>query len=54
LKLFLNLIDVACVITYVLWMLKYPKTQQKKNNRKKTVSAFFGIRIGKTVYKKKG
>jgi hypothetical protein len=35
LKLFLNLIDVACVITYVLWMLKYPKMQQKKNNRRK-------------------
>ena len=24
LKLFLNLIDVACVNAFVLWMLKYP------------------------------
>jgi hypothetical protein len=33
LKLLLNLIDVACVYAFVLWMLKYPNWQQKKNNR---------------------
>ena len=32
LTLFLNLIDVACVNAFVLWILKYPNWQQKKNN----------------------
>jgi len=32
LKPFLNLLDVACVNAFVLWMLKYPNWQQKKNN----------------------
>ena len=32
LKLFFNLIDVACVNAFVLWMLKYPNWQRKKNN----------------------
>ena len=31
LKLFCNFIDVACVNAFVLWMLKYPNGQQKKN-----------------------
>jgi len=34
LKLFLNLIDVACVNAFVLWMLEYSNWQQKKNNRR--------------------
>jgi len=33
LKLFVSLISVACVNAFVLWMLKYPDWQQKKNNR---------------------
>jgi len=33
LKLFFSLIAVACVNAFVLWMLKYPNRQQKKNNR---------------------
>ena len=32
LKLFLSLIDIACVNAFVLWMLKYPNWQQKQNN----------------------
>ena len=32
LKLFLTLIDVACVNAVVLWMLKYPNWQQKENH----------------------
>ena len=32
LKLFLSLTDVACVNASVLWILKYPNWQQKKNN----------------------
>jgi hypothetical protein len=32
LKLFCSLIDVTCVNAFVLWMLKYPNWQQKKNN----------------------
>jgi hypothetical protein len=32
LKLFLTLIDVACVNEVVLWMLKYPNWQQKENH----------------------
>ena len=35
LKLFLNLIDVAWVNAFVLWMLKYPNWYQKKNNRRR-------------------
>jgi hypothetical protein len=31
LKLFRSFIDVACVNTFALWMLKYPNGQQKKN-----------------------
>ena len=34
LKLFLTLIDVACVNAFVLLMLKYPDWQQQKNNRR--------------------
>ena len=34
LKLFLSLIDVACVNAFVLWMLKHPNWEQKKNNRR--------------------
>ena len=33
LKLFLTLIDVACVNAFVPWMLKYPNWQQKNNQR---------------------
>jgi len=32
LKLFCSFIDVACVNAFVLWMLKYPNGQQKKNH----------------------
>jgi hypothetical protein len=31
LKLFCSFADVACVNAFVLWMLKYPNGQQKKN-----------------------
>ena len=50
LKLFLNLIDVAAVNAFVLWMLEYPNWQQKKM----PVSAFIRRRNGNTTYKKKG
>ena len=33
-KLYLNLTDVSGVNVFVLWKLKYPKMQQKKNNRR--------------------
>jgi hypothetical protein len=33
LKPFFSLIAIACVNAFVLWMLKYPNWQQKKNNR---------------------
>jgi hypothetical protein len=32
--LFLSLIDPACVNAFVLWMLKDPNWQQKKNNQR--------------------
>ena len=34
-RLILKFIDVACVNAFVLWMLKYPNWQQKKNNRRR-------------------
>jgi hypothetical protein len=34
LKLLLSLIDGACVNAYVLWMLKYPNWQEKKNHQR--------------------
>ena len=30
-----NLINVACVNLFTLWMLKYPNWQQKKNNQRR-------------------
>jgi len=34
LKIILYIIDFACVNAFVLWMLKYPDWQQKKNHRR--------------------
>jgi len=34
LKIILYCIDFACVNAFVLWMLKYPDWQQKKNHRR--------------------
>ena len=46
LKLFLNLIAVACLNAFVPWMLKYPNWPQNKKP-KMPVFAFYGRRNGK-------
>ena len=46
LKLFLNLIAVACLNAFVLWILKYPNWPQNKKP-KMAVFAFYGRRNGK-------
>jgi len=35
LTLFLNLTGIACVVAFVLWMLKNPNWQTKKNNQRR-------------------
>jgi hypothetical protein len=42
LKLFLALIDIACVNAIVLWLLKYPNWQQKKNHSRPLYLLSFG------------
>ena len=45
LKLFPNLIGVVCVSEFVLWMLKYPNWQKKKNNRSRLYLLSLGEKI---------